>query len=412
MAFFHSPNVSTDGLILSLDAANPKSYPGSGNTWYDLSGNGHHATLYSGVSYGLTGGVKSLICDGTDDWIGNTTLTGGHSNFTLELMFYHNGLDQGGSYGILSMGANGNYGPMFYCHTSCMGSHYFPGSPSGDYPGGMGYWSNNTWNIFTWVFSNTVPDNNTGDLKTYINGVYNSGTSNFNFHNSGMGRGSNGYALGTYSGGSAVYKGSFSQFRVYNRALSAAEVLQNYNANKQRYSYVYSEGNNAAPYVGNWNNTTTYTMNQFGGLGKVNAHGFSSGPVTYTLTLSSLPVHTEVRYKVFWHLVDSLDNETNQLFTMNSSGGETEKLRFTKQYNLEPAISVQDSGVIAPWSGPQTYTYRPWANGYYGQDGYLSIDTGWYAHTANSFTARHVMGADQGQTDEAEYLSHVQVYLR
>ena len=153
-------------------------------------------------------------------------------------------------------------------------------------------------------------------------------------------------------------------------------------------------------------------MNQFGGLGKVNAHGFSSGPVTYTLTLSSLPAHTEVRYKVFWHLVDSLDNETNQLFTMNSSGGETEKLRFTKQYNLEPAISVQDSGVIAPWSGPQTYTYRPWANGYYGQDGYLSIDTGWYSHTANSFTARHVMGADQGQTDEAEYLSHVQVYLR
>lgn len=205
------------------------------NTWYDLSGNGHHATLYNGARFGLTAGVKSIICDGIDDWIGNTTLTGGHSNFTLELMFYHNGLDQGGSYGILSMGANGNYGPMFYCHNDCMGSHYFPGSPSGDYPGGMGYWSNNTWNLFTWVFSNTVPDNNTGDLKTYINGVYNSGTSNFNFHNSGMGRGSNGYGLSTYSGGSAPYKGSFSQFRVYNRALSAAEVLQNFNANKTRY---------------------------------------------------------------------------------------------------------------------------------------------------------------------------------
>jgi hypothetical protein len=205
------------------------------NTWYDLSGNGHHATLYNGARFGLTAGVKSIICDGIDDWIGNTTLTGGHSNFTLELMFYHNGLDQGESYGILSMGANGNYGPMFYCHNDCMGSHYFPGSPSGDYPGGMGYWSNNTWNIFTWVFSNTVPDDRTGDLKTYINGVYNSGTSNFNFHNEGMGRGSNGYALGTYSGGGAPYKGSFSQFRVYNRALSAAEVLQNFEANKNRY---------------------------------------------------------------------------------------------------------------------------------------------------------------------------------
>jgi hypothetical protein len=177
-------------------------------------------------------------------------------------------------------------------------------------------------------------------------------------------------------------------------------------------NYAYSEGNNAAPYVGNWNDATTYTMNQFGGLGKVNAHGWTTGPATYTLTLTSLPVHTEVRYKVFWHLIDSLDNETNQLFTMNSSGGETEKLRFTKQYNQEPAISVQDSGVIAPWSGHQTYTYRPWAGGSYQQDGYLSIDTGWYSHTANSFTARHVMGADQIQADEAQYLSHVQVYLR
>jgi hypothetical protein len=150
-------------------------------------------------------------------------------------MFYHNGLDQGSSYGVLSMGANGNYGPMFYCHNDCMGSHYFPGSPSGDYPGGMGYWSNNTWNIFTWVFKNTVTDNTTGDFKTYINGVYNSGTSNFNFHNGGMGRGSNGYALGTYSGGGAVYKGSFAIFRVYNRELSAAEVARNYSLIKTRF---------------------------------------------------------------------------------------------------------------------------------------------------------------------------------
>jgi hypothetical protein len=203
-------------------------------TWYDLTGNGHHATLYNGARFGLTAGVKSIICDGIDDWIGNTTLTGGHSNFTLELMFYHNGTDQGGSYGILSMGANGNYGPMFYCHTSCMGSHYFPGSPSGDYPGGMGSWTNNAWNLFTWVFTDTVPDIN-GSLKTYVNGVYVDGNSSFNFHNGGMGRGSNGYGLSTYSSGGNPYKGSFSQFRVYNRALSAAEVLQNFNANKTRY---------------------------------------------------------------------------------------------------------------------------------------------------------------------------------
>ncbi len=39
MAFHHSPRIVTDGLVLYLDAANSKSYPGSGTNWYDLSGN-------------------------------------------------------------------------------------------------------------------------------------------------------------------------------------------------------------------------------------------------------------------------------------------------------------------------------------------------------------------------------------
>jgi hypothetical protein len=235
MALTYGPRILTDGLILALDAADSNSYPGSGSTWYDLSGGDHHGNLYNGVSYTTINGVKCLTLDGTNDWIGNSTLTGGHSNFTLELMFFHNGLDQGGSYGVISMGTNGNFGPMFYCHTSCMGSHYFPGSPGGDYPGGQGYWTNNKWNIFTWVFADTVSNSN-GSFKTYINGVYADGNLSFNFHNGGMGRGSNGYGLGTYANGGAPYKGSFSQFRVYNRALSADEVLQNYNANKTRYT--------------------------------------------------------------------------------------------------------------------------------------------------------------------------------
>jgi len=235
MALHFSPKIITAGLVLALDAADTNSYPGSGSTWYDLAGGNHHGTLYNGISYTTINGVKALTLDGTNHWIGNSTLTGGLSSFTLELMFYHNGLDQGGSYGIISMGTNGNYGPMFYCHTSCMGSHYFPGSPSADYPGGMGSWVNNTWNIFTWVFTDTVPNSSIGSLNTYVNGIRVDGTSNFNFHNGGMGRGSNGYGLGTYSGGANPYKGSFSQFRVYNRALSAQEVLQNFNVQKTRY---------------------------------------------------------------------------------------------------------------------------------------------------------------------------------
>jgi hypothetical protein len=391
MSFFHSPNTVTNGLVLAWDAANPKSYPGSGTTIYDLSGNGNHGTLNNGV--GFSTNYKGILTfDGTNDYVRSDTPNLSATTSTIMGAARYSG----GTRGRMINATNNNW--LIGHWNNSTENYYAEGWVS---PVQYGT-SDTAWRIVT-ALGNVGTDN----YASYINGVI-SATS------TGGSQGPYGISIGaqTYGGTTEFSTGEFSFLLVYNRVLTSDEITQNYNALKTRFQYQYSEGNNAAPYVANWNNTTTYTMNQFGGLGKVNAHGFSSGPVTYTLTLSSLPVHTEVRYKVFWHLVDSLDNETNQLFTMNSSGGETEKLRFTKQYNLEPAISVQDTGVIAPWSGHQTYTYRPWAGGAYGQDGYLSIDTGWYSHTANSFTARHVMGADQGQTDEAEYLSHVQVYLR
>ena len=51
MSLAHSPSIVMNGLILCLDAANPKSYPGTGTTWYDLSGNGAHGTVNGTVSF-------------------------------------------------------------------------------------------------------------------------------------------------------------------------------------------------------------------------------------------------------------------------------------------------------------------------------------------------------------------------
>lgn len=201
-------------------------------------------------------------------------------------------------------------------------------------------------------------------------------------------------------------------FKIYNRVQLASEIQTNFQRYRKRYSIpYYYEGSNASLsyFIGKWNDSTTYNMAQFGGLGNVTAHGFTSGPVTYTLTLPISHTHTQVRYRVFWHLIDSLDNETNQLFITNQTGNEVELLRFSKQYNLVPNISIQKVGVTATWSGHQTYTYRPWAGGAYGQDGYLTVDSGWTPHTGSTLTVRHVMGADQAQSDESQYLSHVEV---
>lgn len=201
----------------------------------------------------------------------------------------------------------------------------------------------------------------------------------------------------------------------YNTSLGRPEVYisswLNPHYRAESYLYYY-EGRDANLYTGNWNNSTTYSMLNFGGLGHVTAHGWSTGPATYTLTLSSIPTHTQVKYVVFWHMVDSLDTETNNLYLMNSSETETEFLRFTKTYNTDPSTSVLQSGATATWSGPKSYTYRPWANGAYNKDGYYVFDSGYYDHTSTSFTARHVCGADQAQADEAMYLSHVQLWIR
>jgi hypothetical protein len=211
------------------------------------------------------------------------------------------------------------------------------------------------------------------------------------------------------------FNGKVPVVKAYSRSLTASEIMQNFATYKSRFkivdTYRYYEGANATPFLQYWNNSTTYTMADFGGIPNVTAHGWSSGPATYTLTLTQLPPHSQVRYKVFWHCVDSVDNETNQLFIGDGSS-ELEILRFTKLYNAAPSISVLNAKSEAPWSGSKTYTYRPWANGGYNADGYLLVDSGWIDFSGNTFTARHVLGADQPQSDEAMYLSHVEVLLR
>ena len=179
--------------------------------------------------------------------------------------------------------------------------------------------------------------------------------------------------------------------------------------------YRYYEGTDATNFVANWNNPTIFTMEQFGGLGPATAHGYSTGPVTFTLTLPNLETHSRIRYRVKWHLVDSLDgemgSEISRMYIGNGST-ETEVLTFTKRFNLVPNVSFTADQLTSSWSGVQPYSYRPWGeSGNATLDGYLDIDSGWIAHTSTTLTVRHSMGANQAQSDEAMYLTHVEVLM-
>jgi hypothetical protein len=66
MASFVGPHIPTNGLVLALDATSERSYPGSGTTWYDLSGLENNATLNNGTSWNSSGYMST---DGIDDYI-------------------------------------------------------------------------------------------------------------------------------------------------------------------------------------------------------------------------------------------------------------------------------------------------------------------------------------------------------
>jgi len=65
---YTGPNIITDGLVLALDAANPRSYPGTGTSWNDLSGNGNNGTLVNGPTFNSDNN-GSIVFDGVDDYI-------------------------------------------------------------------------------------------------------------------------------------------------------------------------------------------------------------------------------------------------------------------------------------------------------------------------------------------------------
>ena len=141
----------------------------------------------------------------------------------------------------------------------------------------------------------------------------------------------------------------------------------------------------------------------------IRLHGWNGAADNYTLTLPDLPAHTQARYTVIWHCVDSLDSETSNLF-INDNSGEVEFLRFTKALGTG-GISTQvvRSGLTTSWT-TATYSSAPWTG--VSVDGYIRIDTDWFDHTLPTFTVRHRLGADQPTVDEAMYLSHSAVYLR
>jgi hypothetical protein len=243
MALTHSPSIVTNGLVLCLDAANRKSYPGSGNTWTDLSGNGNTGTL-SATSIGYNsanGGI--LTFDGTDDYakISSPSPLSSTKIFTFEIWVNFTSII--GNFGpsnkaafLFAGGTGSGSGQPEFGVWSANASSFTPntlyfGRGGGGTSGSLtinvsSLMSNGNWYQIVLVRSTSNAQ------IVYLNGS-SIGTGNVsdNFQDGQTDFGAI-HANGDYSG---FLNGKISTIKIYNRALSATEIAQNYNALKSRY---------------------------------------------------------------------------------------------------------------------------------------------------------------------------------
>ena len=232
MATKYSPKIITNGLVLSLDAANNKSYPRSGTTWTDLSGNNNNGTLTNGPTFSSANGGH-IVFDGTNDYLSlNSALNFSTSTGFTICMFLQKVNNQSGTAwnyfysnnspaiemgGYSQTGNNFNFKDNTVANTE-VGSQDIVSSWSY-----ISFGTNaSTRTSYIYTLNSTVGT----VLTTSVGSVSNLTLGFERFFTTGP----SGAPAGT-----TYFRSKCAIIQAYNRALSSAEVLQNYNVFKGRF---------------------------------------------------------------------------------------------------------------------------------------------------------------------------------
>lgn len=226
---YYGPRIVSNGLVLCLDAANKRSYPGTGTTWTDLSGNSNNFSLINGPTFSNTN-LGNIVFDGADDYLLISSLVWDYNvNFTIQFWFNTNSLGGVNGYGLFFNGNTGLNTNRVQIAGDSNGSIYLNtvGSSVGDdFVSAAGLVTVGKWFNFAAV-------RNSGVITVYLNGT-SVASGNVNYSVSQQ---SNLYVGFVLSSGALWYlNGRMSSILINNRALSATEVLQNYNATKSRFN--------------------------------------------------------------------------------------------------------------------------------------------------------------------------------
>jgi len=277
-------NLVTSGLVLDLDAAKVASYPGTGTTWYDISGNNYSGSLTNGPTFTGIGKQAAIVFDGTDDYVGVTNPITNPTTLTISVA--HKPSIQSNP-GII-VGYRNTSTELIQITQQTPTSSLFQIRGSGNVLLNISQ-SNalNTTTILTGVFNRT-----TGIHTLYQNASPSSDTLNLTSQTLSA----TDLNLGTTNNGSSLiapYSGSIYSTQIYNRALSQFEVWQNFNAIKGRYGipdivtnglvlnldagnpYSYLSGSSGTT----WTNTVAVSSSISGTL--VNGTTYSNGSMVF-----------------------------------------------------------------------------------------------------------------------------------
>jgi hypothetical protein len=220
-------NIVKDGLILDLDAAKRDSYPGSGTRWNDISGLQNNGTLTNGPTFDSNNG-GGIVFDGSNDYVDcGTTIQNSFTNLTLEIIYTVG--ENNKSQVLLSTFSNttsNGWGIEQY-NTNKFNVFVFNGS------GSFLDIQSNILSVVGTTYAISMVFSSLNKLQMYINGIlhleksttFSSTTKTSPFIT----------RIGNYVANAVYLKGTLYSVKQYDRALTAQEILQNYNALKGRY---------------------------------------------------------------------------------------------------------------------------------------------------------------------------------
>lgn len=227
MAYSLGPTIVKDGLVFAFDAANPRSYPGSGNNiWYNLVGNNISASFYAEPQFGSYNG-GSLNFDGADD--AAIATIGGRvedfSEFTLNAWIR-----------LASSTTTGNHsavGALFNAFGLGVFNYKLIFNVNQFLRVGVAVLSPETLQTGSWYMLSGVFGQST--LTAYLNGNFSASTSSYISQSNPPSQFSDVWIGTGFRFGVQLFRGDIAQVQLYSRPLSPSEVLQNYKASKGRY---------------------------------------------------------------------------------------------------------------------------------------------------------------------------------